>query len=307
MKNKRKQEALNEFKLRRLIKKAIQLKERKRRKAEAEKLLEEKKLRTIVQHLIQEGDIDADGEPAPYASTAVNALADAFNQVLPVLKAGLRKLSRPEERASYRAHVLEKFTSVFQNFEGLDANALVGESDVEEGEESGLKITLDDDDRIMPSDGKEDARFTAKEKKPEEQLEDDFETFKITDENPTGARMAFETINDSNIEQVMADKRRLLFDPEDKEEYKDYALYNVDLWLLTYEKELADALGQEPAFTETEMQKPAGAQVSAAAAGSEPLEPSMSEEGGTAFDVPELADSEGEGPMEEDLETIFME
>ena len=315
MKNDRKQEILNEFKLRRLIRKAIKIKEMKRKKADAEKLLEEKKLRTVVRHLIQEGDIDADGEPAPYASTAVNALADAFNQVLPVVKSGLRKLSRPEERASYRAHVLSKFQSIFSNFEGLDAKAFVGESDINEQEEGGLKITIDDEDRIMPSDGKEDARFTPKEKKPEEQMEDDFGEFQIAGENPTGARMAFETISDSNIEQVLADKRRLLFDPEDKEEYKDYALYNIDLWLLTYEKELADSMGQEPAFNKTEMPKPSDAQVdpSVDAVGGDDEEFEIPEvpEAEEGVEIPELpAEEEAgeeEGLMEEDLETIFME
>ena len=31
-------------------------------------------------------------------------------------KSGLRKLAKPEERESYRAHVLEKFKSIFENF-----------------------------------------------------------------------------------------------------------------------------------------------------------------------------------------------
>ena len=302
--NDKKQEILNEFKLRRLIKKAIKIKEMKRKKSEAEKLLEEKKLRAVVRHLIQEGDIDADGEPAPYASTSVNALADAFNQVLPVLKSGLRKLSRPEERLSYRAHVLSKFQSIFSNFEGLDvkASAKIGESDINEQEDDKLTITLDDDDRVMPSDGKEDSRFTPKEKKPEEQLEDDFGAFQMAGQNPTGARMAFETISDSNIEHVLADKRRLLYDPEDKEEFKAYALYNVDLWLITYEKELADSLGQEPAFTKTEMKKPSGAQVSAAV---EDAEGPEGEDEDFDLGIPELGgETEGE---EEDIETIFME
>ena len=283
--NDRKQEILNEFKLRRLIKKAIKIKEMKKRKIKSNSLLEEKKLRTVIRHLIQEGDIDADGEPAPYASTSVNALADAFNQVLPVLKSGLRKLSRPEERLSYRSHVLSKFQSIFSNFEGLDvkASVKVGESDINEQEE---------DDKLTP-----------KERKPEEQLEDDFDTFQMTGQNPTGARMAFETISDSNIEQVLADKRRLLYDPEDKEEFKAYALYNVDLWLITYEKELSDSLGQEPAFTKTEMEKPSGAQVSAA------FEDAEEPEGeGEDFDlgIPGL-DDESEGGDKEDIETIFME
>ena len=296
MMNDKKQQILNEFKLRRLIRKAIKIKEAKKNRAESDRFLEENKLRSVIRHLIQEGDVDSDGEPAPYASTSVNALADAFNQVLPVLKSGLRKLSRPEERLSYRAHVLSKFQSIFSNFEGFDSksNEKIGESDINEQEDDKLTITLDDDDRVMPSDGKEDARFTAKEKKPEEQLEDDFDLFQIAGENPTGARMAFETIGDSNIEQVLADKRRLLYDPEDKQEFKDYALYNVDLWLITYEKELADSLGQEPAFTTTEMPKPSGAQVSAAAQSAESaVEPEED------FEIP--------GAEEEDIETVFME
>ena len=299
--NDRKQEILNEFKLRRLIRKAIKIKETRRKNLESEKILEERKLRAVIRHLIQEGDVDSDGEPAPYASTSVNALADAFNQILPVLKSGLRKLARPEERVSYRAHVLSKFKSIFSNFEGFDAKSSekIGESDINEQEEDQLTITLDDDDRVMPSDGKEDGRFTPKEKKPEDQMEDDFSAFQMAGENPTGARMAFETISDSNIEQVLSDKRRLLYDTADKQEFKDYALYNVDLWLITYEKELADSLGQEPAFTKTEMSKPSGAQVSASVEDTEaPAED---------LEMPDFDEGDEEGLMEEDLETIFME
>ena len=72
-------------------------------------------------------------------------------------------------------------------------------------------------------------------------MEDDFKDFAKPGKNPTGARVAFETINDSNIQSVLADKRKTLFDPKDRQEFKEYALYNVDLWLLTYEKELAEA------------------------------------------------------------------
>jgi hypothetical protein len=113
--------------------------------------------------------------------------------------------------------------------------------------------------------------------------------------NPTGARFAFETINNSNIEQVLADKRKLLFTPEYKQEFKDYALYNVDLWLLTYEKEFADSEGQEPAFTETVMPKPAGAQLAGSAT-----------EFGAAVEVPDMAEFEGDEEFEEELEDLLM-
>ena len=107
------EEVLNELKLRRLIRKAIEIREAKKRKADKIQLMEEEKLRKVIRHLIKEGDVDSDTKPAPYASTPVNALADAFNQILPVLKSGLRSLSEPDERMSYRAHVLEKFKSIF--------------------------------------------------------------------------------------------------------------------------------------------------------------------------------------------------
>ena len=256
------EEVLQEFKLRKLIRQAIKIRQKKLDDAILESAREEEKLRKIIRTLLTEGEIDSDTNPAPYASTPVNALADAFNQILPIIKSGLRKLAKPEERESYRAHVLDKFNSIFSNFEGLDSQmtGVVGESDLTEQEEDKNKIVVnvDDPDRIVPDIEKD--RFKEEKKDPDKQREDDFGEFRIQGEDPTGARVAFETIGDSNIEQVLSDKRKLLFTPEYKKQYKEYALYNIDLWMLTYEKELADLLGQEPAFTKTEMPRPAGAQ-----------------------------------------------
>jgi hypothetical protein len=263
----KKQILLEEFKLRRLIRKALKLKEAKKQLQQKKQLIEEQKLRYVIRHLISEGDVDADTNPAPHASTALSALADAFNQILPVLKTGLRKLKRPEERQSYRAHVLQKFSDMFRNFEGLDAKeaGVVGESDINEQEEDTIKLKIDDPDRIMPSDGKEDDRFK-EEPTPELEPDDsDIEKLAIETEDPTGARFAFNTINNSNIEKLLSDTRKLLPRAEDKQEYKDYAMYNIDLWMLTYERELADENGQAPAFDQVVTKKPAGAQVSGAA------------------------------------------
>ena len=252
----RKQELLEEFKLRRLIKKAIKIKKIRTKKEEA-------KLRQAIRFILSEGDVDADTNPAPYASTAVNALADVFNQILPILKTGLRKLKRPEERKSYRAHILQKFDSIFRNFEGLDVTDKIGEGPVnEEGKDEKLTINIDDSARVMPSDGGEDERFKEEPKPKLDPDETDLNQLAIDTEDPTGARRAFSTINNSNIEKLLADTRRLLVRGEDKQEFKDYALYNVDLWLLTYEKEVADENGEGPAFDTVIMPKPKGAEVS---------------------------------------------
>ena len=252
----KKDQLMQEFKLRRLIRKALKLKEAKKQLQQKKQLIEEQKLRKLIRHLILEGDVDADTNPAPQQSTALSALADAFNQVLPILKTGLRKLQRPEERQSYRAHVLQKFSDMFTNFEGLDAkeSGAIGESDINEQEEDNtIKLKIDDPNRIMPSDGKEDDRF---KEEPKPKLEpDDQDIEKLA----TGALRAFTTINNSNIEKLLADTRKLLPRDEDKQEFKDYALYNIDLWLLTYEKELADGNGQPPAFDKVVTKKPPGA------------------------------------------------
>ena len=259
----KKEQFLQEFKLRRLIRKSLRLKKTKKEAAAKEKLFEVKQLRKVIKHLIKEGDVDSDTKPAPYESTALSALADAFEQILPVLKSGLRKLRKPEERQSYRAHVLQKFESMFSNFEGLDANQKIGESSVNEQEEDSLTIKIDnrpDDAMVVPDFEKE--RFEDKEKENLEPDDADVESLAISTEDPTGARFAFSTINNSNIEKLLSDKRKLLPTDEYREEFKSYALYNVDLWLLTYEKELADELGAPPAFSNTVVKKPAGAQVS---------------------------------------------
>ena len=102
-----------EEQLRLLIRNAILIKNLKENR-------EEQHLRNFVRLLLIEGDVDSDTKPAPYESTPVNMLADAFNQILPVLKSGLRKLAKPEERRSYRDHVIEKFKSIFDGFESMD-------------------------------------------------------------------------------------------------------------------------------------------------------------------------------------------
>jgi len=257
-----KEEILQELKLRKLIRKAIILRENKLQVEQTELRRDEEKLRKIIRHILSEGDVDADTKPAPYESTPVNMLADAFNQILPVLKTGLRKLSKPEERESFRLHMLEKMKSIFDNFDALDlkdAGAL-GESDITEQDaekDINVKVQLDDPDRIVPDF--ESERFKPKEKSQEEKDKEDFDGFALQGLDPTGARVSFDTFNDSNIQTVLANKRKTLFNDADKQEFRDFALYNADLWLLTYEEELSNELGQDPAFKEPVIQRPARA------------------------------------------------
>jgi len=261
----------DEKQLRMLVRKAIKIKFHLN---EEKKLSDEVQLRKIIRHLIFEAkEIDADKNPTPYGSTALTTLAEAFNEILKTVKDGLRGLKRPEERLSYRMNMLHLFKRTFKRFEGFDSpeegEGVVGESDImEQEEEEGLKVTLDLDDpaRVMPTDQSEDERFKPKERSEEDKAKEEFEQERVGGTDETGAIRAFTTWNNSNIEQTLSDARQLLARPEDKQEFKEYCLFNIDLWMLTYEKEISQENGQEPAFTETIMPRPPGAEVQPQAA-----------------------------------------
>ena len=256
----------DEQKLRLLIREALKIKLNKKNS-------EEQMLRQVIRHYITEAkEIDADGNPTPYESTPLVFLADAFNDILKTVKDGLRSLQEPEERASYRVNMLEKFKNFFAKAEAFDAkkSGALGESDLDEQE---VKVTLDmdDDARVMPSDKSEDERFTPREKSDEEKADEEFDTEKVEGEDEQGAIWAFDVWNNSNIAATLSDKRKLLKRDDYRQTFKEYCLYNIDLWMITYEKDIAKEKGQEPAFTDPTMPKPAGAEVSPAVTGGDEL------------------------------------
>ena len=290
-----KEKKLKEFKLRRLIRKAIRIKESKEKTI---RLQEEEKLRKVIRHVIISEEVDSDTTPAPYESTPMNILADVLDQALPVLKTGLRKLAKPEERRSFRSHVLEKFVNLFNPIESLDVQGkAIGESDLNEDEDIDVKIKVPDDMVVPPS---EKDRFKEKEKSTEEKEEESFSKFAKQGENPTGARAAFETFGNSNIASIIANKRKVLHDDEDKQQFKKYCLYNIDLWLITYEDEISDELGQESAFTNPIIKKPSGAKVSA-----EKVTGAGPEEGDETPDI-EAGQDLSADDFEDELEKLLM-
>lgn len=265
----KKRDLIEEIKLRRLIRKAIKIREHKLKRNQQQAVLEEHKLRMVVRELLAEGEVDADTEPVPYKSTAMNLLNDVFDQILPVIKKGLRKLtSGPEERESYRDHVLAKFQDMF----GILNSSQEAGSALAEQE---IKIKVEDDEEapdILPS---------SEEAKPskEDEEEAEFEKFAQAGKDETGARIAFDTIANSNVEDNIRKLVKLLGDDAKRQEAEAYFLYNLNLFMNKYEKALASEIGQEPAFTEPVVPKPAGAVVrgDAAAEGGE-LPPEEGEE-----------------------------
>jgi hypothetical protein len=259
-----KDELLQEIKLRRFIRQAIKLRQQKMNRTKQRDVIEEQKLRTIIRHLLIEAETDTDTEPVPYKSTAMNLINDVFGEILPVVKKGLRKLtSDPEERISYLDHVLNKIKNMF---DVLNASQEAGQALAEQ--RIGIKIEDDDEEEVGETPDFDDPDAPAEEKPTKEDEEEtEFQKFAIAGKDETGARIAFDTIAGSNIEDNIRKLVRLLGDDEKRKEAQEYFLYNLNLFAIGYEKDLASEIGQEPAFTEPTMPKPAGAQVSPEAEG----------------------------------------
>ena len=51
----------------------------------------------------------------------------------------------------------------------------------------------------------------------------------------------------------------MLGDDVKRKQFEEYLMYNLDLFMIKYEKQLAPTVGQEPAFTEPVIPKPEGA------------------------------------------------
>jgi hypothetical protein len=264
------QEFLQEMKLRRFVRKAIKIAAKKRQIKESDALKEEQKLRGIIRNLLNEkSGVDSDTDPAPYRSTAMNLLADVLNVLLPIVKPNYRKLASEEnyvdQRKSFRDNVLSAVDSFFDTLRGMSG----GEAGTEDPISLNLSeiMTLAEVDINVDVDTEENPNMIVPDKeKPEkkskeEEEEEDFQTFSIKGSEGTGARMAFNSLNNSNFFDEIQKTYKILDNQKDKQEFESYLIHNLDLWFVKYEKEVSEELGQEPAFTEPITQMPQGGQM----------------------------------------------
>jgi len=264
------QEFLQEMKLRRFVRKAIKIAAKKRQIKESDALKEEQKLRGIIRNLLNEkSGVDSDTDPAPYRSTAMNLLADVLNVLLPIVKPNYRKLASEEnytdQRKSFRDNVLSAVDSFFDTLRGMSG----GEAGTEDPISLNLSeiMTLAEVDINVDVDAEEDPNMIVpdkekpKKKSKEDEEEDDFQSFSIQGSEGTGARMAFNSLNNSNFFDEIQKTYKILDNPKDKQEFESYLIHNLDLWFVKYEKEVSEELGQEPAYTEPITQMPQGGQM----------------------------------------------
>jgi len=233
------QEFTDELILRESIRKVIKLVVEKRKMQEKEQLLEEQRLRGVIRKLIlSEGGVS---DEIPHKSTGINVLRDLLKKFIPQMEIHYKQLTTDEEqRNSFRAHVLNALKNILAPSQAI---AAINEQDE-------IEVSFDEETDV-PDLG--DDAFIDIEDAPEEEEEED--EFGIPGEETTGRNKAEQFID--KVEGSVQSEYESLASDQDREEYYDYLLTNVKLYMDKFEDELAAQL-EEPTTPEYEAASPGG-------------------------------------------------
>lgn len=225
---------------------------------------QELKLRLVIRDLIKEAKENAN----PHPNTGINKLRDSFRKAKATIKSKFQQLTTdPEQRVTFRSHLLNAFEKLFQELDGLNARGLpeeepqAGEMELEAppeetegGEPAGdlesqidailkeVKVDLGDDVEVTDTEGDDQTKkdFAKKEKENEEKANLNPE---IEQGDTTGRNQAFDTFR--LVQSYFSDAYLDLDNEDDKKMFKDWCLYNMKLLLDNYEAQLA-AAPEEP-------------------------------------------------------------
>ena len=228
----------DELRLRRIIKESLNIMSKN-------KLEEEKRLRNILRHLIQEvkGNTDV-ADTVVHQNTGINVLDDLLKNIIKTIEKYYKNLaSKKEERDSFRYHYLINFKNALQPINvNRDASSSLQEQEK-------FELTINDDDITSDPDpskfipARPEDEQEAKEKK--EQEEDTFVRADSSDPAvKQGADFAEKAWNDTE-KQILSAYESLTI-PEDAKLFYDYGLTNLKLYFDKFESEMSDNIGQEP-------------------------------------------------------------
>jgi len=240
---------------------------------------QKQQLRQVIRGLIKEAKEQAN----PHPNTGINKLRDAFRKAKPSIKSKFQQLTTSEEqRTSFIAHLLNAFISLFQQLDALNAQGgdpnPVPDADIKgpenltappegadiesevEDELSGLlqeiEVQVQDEEEVFdvvseepPAPKSQVEKDVAKKKEVETERED-FGSG-LDDMDRTGRNQAFDAFR--LVQSYFSDAYLDLDNEADREMFKDWCLYNLELLLKSYESEL------NPNLAKPEITNPEGA------------------------------------------------
>ena len=245
-----------ELKLRKYIRKAIQIVENKRKDVTNEAKKQEEALRGFIRQLISEGGVQ-DSEEGPHKSTGINILEDLLKKIIPIIEIDFKKLTTSEDqRRSYRAHMITGVKNLLAPAAAVDQ----ADSEEETVEDQFISVTEQDDEIEISvggdSDPEEFIDVRGGDKESEKSKEDvEKETFTLSGEDETGRDMSYSTFK--KVQGSMLDSWEVLSNADDKELFYDYLLTNLKLYFDKFEDELKANL-PEPTTPEYEQAKGEG-------------------------------------------------
>ena len=253
------EEIIQEVRLRKLIRKGIQVVQERKRKTNRASLVQENKLRSIIRDLIFETTATPDNDPAPHKATGINVLEDLLKKIIPVLEIDYKKLTTSkDQRQSFRAHIIKAVEGVLVPPKITDKAGSQGGDDLQgemipvteaEGDDIEIEVGAPEDDEafidIDPDSNKEEEEEV---EEPDERAE-----FGIDDQDETGRNVAFESIK--KVQTAIIDSWDVLSGEEDKELFYDYLITNLKLYFDKFENDIVGV--EEPTTDEYEQQKDA--------------------------------------------------
>lgn len=216
------------------------------------KLNEEQKFRGMIRSLIdvelnalnESGQVP-DDSPTPNESTGINVLEDLLKNIISTLEDDYRLMTTaPEQRKSYRAHILNAIVNVLTPAE---VNTEAGKDQSPDLEED-LEIEIEDEDDTLAGDEEKfidirtDAERAAEDGEQELSPEEEFGKG-MEGADKTGRNIAYTSFK--KVQSKIIDSYELLSNPEDQEKFFDYLIANVKMYFDKFEDEMDPTL-EEP-------------------------------------------------------------
>jgi len=241
---------LQEQKLRKLIRKGIGIiLERKKQQT-----LEERRLRKVIRNMISEVERKTTvADKVIHKNTGINVLDDLLKRTISQIEDAYTNLStNNKQRKSFRYHFLYNFKNALAP---VDANRTAPIADETLLSEQDFTVKIEDDDDItsapdatkfIPARAKD--IDDAKEKAATDaEVEEEGEFIKLDTDDPDvrqGAEEAEKAWRDVQNQIVSAYER--LINPDDAAAFKDWGLTNLKLYFDKFENEMSDKIKAEP-------------------------------------------------------------
>ncbi len=226
---------------------------------------QEEQLRLVIRSLIQEAKDTAN----PHPSTGINKLRDAFRKAKPSIKTKFQQLTTSQEqRQSFTAHLLNAFMSLYDQLDALNAQGAAPDIDAPSGGDaaidglapppedtdieadveaevakiiSEIEVKIEDDDEeidVVSDEKPKEKSQVEKDVDKKKDLEAEREAFGsgVGEMDKTGRNQSFDAFR--LVQSYFSDAYLDLDNEADREMFKTWMLYNLDLLLKSYESEL---------------------------------------------------------------------